>query len=196
MRCGMRLHFYKNSKQIRAALALKNDTQTHMVPYEIDGFHWEFDTTLKEAPAFNMSGSDGHVVGAVDEQAALVQGYSDFRSPDGDFDSFGDGPVKDRWIPDKGYAIYRWSQIGPRKLGASSGGGPDGNLMHADIYLLNLIRSGIGGYYLLTDNLIDAMCDAAVQHAHDYNLSEGIGNSNNSYDMATGRGARGAKRGA
>ncbi len=57
-----------------------------------------------------------------------------------------------------------WSKIGPRKIAASSGGGPDGNLMHADIYLLNLIRSGIGGYYLLADNVIDSMCDA-VQHA-------------------------------
>ncbi len=341
MRYGMRMRFTKNGKRIRATLTLKNDVRAHMTPYEIDGFHWELETTLKDAPVFKMSGSRGDATGNVDERVVLIQGYSAFRSPDGDFDSFGDGPIKHRWIPRDGYAInkgdavlsdfsgeedhargyadisdgakkislvyrqlsgfwsggfelepdgahaitfmtmhkngtyrfsyfahetrnfilsfgepesgeimenhfnyplfalapfeqYRktgaywgetrlasyeeqkaffkdhgdfpdftldapdennalywteeWSQVGPRRIGASSAGGPDGNLAHADIYLLNLLRSGIAGYYPLVDNIINAMCDSAVQHAHDYSLQEVIGNSNNSYSIATGDG--------
>ncbi|MFH0920343.1 MAG: hypothetical protein V1913_08255, partial [Fibrobacterota bacterium] len=77
-------------------------------------------------------------------------------------------------------------RIGPFKIAASAGGGPDGNMCHADAALLRTLQTGLGGYFLYTHNWINGICDAPLQHAYDFKLSDLSGNLNETVRYAGG----------
>ncbi|RPI73206.1 MAG: hypothetical protein EHM45_21085, partial [Desulfobacteraceae bacterium] len=68
--------------------------------------------------------------------------------------------------------IGGWSLVGPRKRIASSTGGPDGNTPFLMTYLLKMMQTGQGGYFLLSHYLNNMMVDYPIQNAHDFNLSD------------------------
>lgn len=84
-----------------------------------------------------------------------------------------------------------FSKIGPCRIAASSGGGPDGNMMHADAAILRALQTGWGGLWLLAEGWINGMCDYPIQHAWDFELSALSGNINVSLPLSGSNTANG-----
>ena len=61
-----------------------------------------------------------------------------------------------------------FSKIGPRREAASCGGGPSGNMMHADAAVLRALQTGWGGMWLLAETWVNGICDYPILHTRGF----------------------------